>query len=37
MTLTEIFTEYKIVKFERSTHKGYDETPAIGLFNEDDE
>lgn len=37
MTLTEIFTEYKIVKFERSTHKVYDETPAIGLFNEDDE
>lgn len=37
MTLTEIFTEYKIVKFERSTFKGYDESPAIGLFNEDDE
>lgn len=37
MTLTEIFTEYKIVKFERSTFKGYDETPAIGLFNEYDE
>ena len=37
MTLTEIFTEYKIVKFARSTFKGYDETPAIGLFNEDDE
>ena len=36
-TLAEIFTEYKIVKFARSTHKGYDETPAIGLFNEDDE
>lgn len=37
MTLTEIFTEYKIVKFARSTFKGYDESPAIGLFNEDDE
>ena len=37
MTLTEIFTQYKIVKFERSTFKGYDESPAIGLFNEDDE
>ena len=37
MTLTEILTEYKIVKFARSTHKGYDESPAIGLFNEDDE
>ena len=37
MTLTEIFTEYKIVKFARSIFKGYDETPAIGLFNEDDE
>ena len=37
MTLTEIFTEYKIVKFERSTFKGYDESPAIGLFNEDGE
>ena len=37
MTLTEIFTEYKIVKFERSTFKGYDESPAIGLINEDDE
>ena len=37
MTLTEIFTEYKIVKFERSTFKGYDESPAIGLINEYDE
>ena len=37
MTLTEIFTEYKIVKFERSTFKGYEDYPAIGLFNEDDE
>ena len=37
MTLTEIFTEYKIVKFERSTIKCYDEVPAIGLYNEDDE
>ena len=37
MTLTEIFTEYKIVKFARSTIKCYDESPAIGLFNEDDE
>lgn len=37
MTLTEIFTEYKIVKFARSTFKGYDESPAIGLYNEDDE
>ena len=37
MTLTEIFTEYKIVKFERSIFKGYDESPCIGLFNEDDE
>ena len=37
MTLAEIFTEYKIVKFERSTFKGYDESPAIGLINEDDE
>ena len=37
MTLTEIFTEYKIVKFKRSIFKGYDESPAIGLYNEDDE
>ena len=37
MTLAEIFTEYKIVKFERSTFKGYDESPAIGLINEYDE
>ena len=37
MTLAEIFTEYKIVKFTRSTFKGYDETPAIGLINEYDE
>ncbi len=37
MTLTEIFNEYKIVKFERSTFKGYTESPAIGLFNEYDE
>ena len=37
MTLTEIFTEYKIVKFARSTFKGYEDYPAIGLFNEDDE
>ena len=37
MTLTEIFTEYKIVKFARSTFKGYVESPAIGLINEYDE
>ena len=37
MTLTEIFTKWHITKFARSTHKGYDESPAIGLFNEDDE
>ena len=35
MTLTEIFTKWHITKFERSTFKGYDESPAIGLFNED--
>ena len=34
-TLDEIFTKYRIVKFERSTFKGYDESPAIGLFNKD--
>ena len=37
MTLTEIFTKWHITKFERSTFKGYNEVPAIGLFNEDDE
>ena len=37
MTLAEIFTEYKITKFERSTFKGYEDYPAIGLFNKDDE
>ena len=37
MTLTEIFTQYKIVKFERSTFKGYEDYPAIGLFNDRDE
>ena len=35
MTLAEIFTKYKIVKFERSTFKGYEDYPAIGLFNKD--
>ena len=37
MTLAEIFTEYKIVKFTRSTFKGYEDYPAIGLFNKDNE
>ena len=37
MTLAEIFTEYKITKFARSTFKGYEDYPAIGLFNKDDE
>ena len=37
MTLTEIFTKWHITKFERSTFKGYDESPAIGLFNDRDE
>ena len=37
MTLTEIFTEYKIVKFARSTIICYDEVPAIGLINDRDE
>ena len=34
-TLDEIFTKYNIVKFERSTFKGYEDYPAIGLFNKD--